>query len=589
MARIAVLDPADKLAVKHIPGHAHSASDMSGLLEVVQDAVAGLVSGGDGISIFYDDEANSLVIEATPNVEGIRSVLAGTLMGDGRISVYTDPDTGDILISTTATANRSDEATDALIELHAPLASPQFTGEVSVPTPTSPTSAANKAYVDGVVGTGGGGTATSTGPDLWLPAVATAQTIKSRVFTPANQTLTSGTMRLAGLTEKLKAGVTYNAISFVSGSVAATTPTRQWFSIVRASDGVILAVTTDDTTTAWAANTRKELNLTASYTPSVDTTVYLGCTVVAATPNNLVGHTGNAGIMSYNPPVAANSGTTYPGAVPAVGSNVGTLAGVADLPYAYITTYRDPNAQVHMFATSSLTVDATVVPAETPVLVSNSFEGIPNGTTVTVANSGGASGTAFNSINSLSSGQTLIADSARAAHGSRSLQIASGSTAASAHVTWSTAVGTQTTIYARFYLYMTAHPPDTTTMFRALLGTATGAALNMDTSGAMRMQNASGSSTVVGTLPSPHPLNQWVRYEIRVVAGTTNGVIELRRYDTADAPVGNPSTSLTASPATLTATFDGYRFGQLNSIASAGPFWMDDLAVNLTTWCGPAS
>lgn len=75
----------------------------------------------------------------------------------------------------------------------------------------------------------------------------------------------------------LPAGQTFHHITFVSGTTAGSAMTHQWFGLAT-SDLKIMATTTDDTSTAWAASSAKTLalskvnNVTASaYTVPVTT------------------------------------------------------------------------------------------------------------------------------------------------------------------------------------------------------------------------------------------------------------------------------------------------------------------------------
>ncbi len=190
----------------------------------------------------------------------------------------------------------------------------------------------------GAVQTVGGTNAASIGerrptPDkdrYWRPAAAIAETV-SRVGKIESLTLlTSGTLSLFG-GAVLPAGVEVSSISFSSAGTGANTPTNQWFCIVDLSTGTVLAKTADDTTTAWGVNTQKTLALASAYTPDIDTPVYLGVVVVAATAPTLFG----AGVPSVaagrTPMVAAtaDTGLTDPASLGATIGAKTTLAGVA--------------------------------------------------------------------------------------------------------------------------------------------------------------------------------------------------------------------------------------------------------------------
>jgi hypothetical protein len=75
----------------------------------------------------------------------------------------------------------------------------------------------------------------------------------------------------------LQSGVTVGHLAFVSGTTAASTPTHWWFALCNNALG-LLAITADQTTTAWAASTIKSLAIAtiASGASTTFTTTYTG-------------------------------------------------------------------------------------------------------------------------------------------------------------------------------------------------------------------------------------------------------------------------------------------------------------------------
>lgn len=108
--------------------------------------------------------------------------------------------------------------------------------------------------------------------------------------------LASGTLRLQAAVLVPK-GRAVSSISLFSGSTAADTPLNQWFCLVRMSDLAVLAKTVDDTTAAWAANSRKTLALAAPLIPAQDELCYVGACVVATTPPSLMGNSLPSGVL----------------------------------------------------------------------------------------------------------------------------------------------------------------------------------------------------------------------------------------------------------------------------------------------------
>lgn len=175
-----------------------TSATISDLTEAVQDIIGVAFSGGN-VTASYNDAAGTISLTApaggTFDPEATRDAIGAALIGAGLISVTVN-DAGDtITIATTATANATDaqlrdrsthtgaQAQSTVTNLttdlaaKAPLASPTFTGSVTVPTPTTTGQAATKGYVDTAVT----GKATLTG----VGATASGRIILSNTSTPA--------------------------------------------------------------------------------------------------------------------------------------------------------------------------------------------------------------------------------------------------------------------------------------------------------------------------------------------------------------------------------------------------------------------
>jgi hypothetical protein len=135
--------------------------------------------------------------------------------------------------------------------------------------------------------------------------------------------IASGTLYFAPIW--LPAGFVVNNITFVSGTTGFSSLTHQWFSLLDSSR-VQLAVTSDDLTTAWAAQAAKTLNIAAvaagaaaSFTATYTGTHHLGLMVAAGTMSNM------AGGGSSNPPIQ--------NATPGFGGANTGLAGTQAFPF----------------------------------------------------------------------------------------------------------------------------------------------------------------------------------------------------------------------------------------------------------------
>lgn len=134
----------------------------------------------------------------------------------------------------------------------------------------------------------------------------------------------------------LEAGTLVTNVAFMSATTAATTPTNQWFSLYDASRNKI-AVTADDTTTAWAANTLKTLALSSAYPVTASAYFYLGIMVAAATVPTLFGAATRSPLSGLAPVLAGvdttNTGLTTPATAPAVA----TISTANVIAYGHVT------------------------------------------------------------------------------------------------------------------------------------------------------------------------------------------------------------------------------------------------------------
>jgi hypothetical protein len=186
-------------------------------------------------------------------------------------------------------------------------------------------------------GTGGGEVSMAElTRDAQAPAGALGET-GDRESASTTTALVSGTLRVSGPIA-LRGGEPVTSISFVTGATGATTPTNQWFALIRASDRAVLAKTVDDTTAAWAGGTVKTLAIAGGpYTPSVDEEVYVCALVVAATPPQLLGANGNA-VTNTIAPVrngSSTTGLTDPASLGATAAAIGSVSAVT--PYGWVS------------------------------------------------------------------------------------------------------------------------------------------------------------------------------------------------------------------------------------------------------------
>jgi hypothetical protein len=97
---------------------------------------------------------------------------------------------------------------------------------------------------------------------------------------------TSGTLRLDAVW--LPAGLLVSSIAYFAGTTALGTGSNQWFALFDRNRN-LLAITADDTDTAWGANAAKRLALTTPYRTPAAGLYYVGLCVVASTMPTLAG------------------------------------------------------------------------------------------------------------------------------------------------------------------------------------------------------------------------------------------------------------------------------------------------------------
>lgn len=136
--------------------------------------------------------------------------------------------------------------------------------------------------------------------------------------------LSSGRLSLQAIW--LPAGTTINSISFWSATTAAGTPTNQLFGLFDSSYN-LLRSSTNDTTTAWAANSRKTLSLTSAFTTTYSGIYYLGIMVTATTVPTLKGNTAKTGgqLNAGAPTMGGTSTTGLTTALPGTATAPGTV------------------------------------------------------------------------------------------------------------------------------------------------------------------------------------------------------------------------------------------------------------------------
>lgn len=136
--------------------------------------------------------------------------------------------------------------------------------------------------------------------------------------------LSSGRMSLVAI--YLPINTTISSISFWSATTAAGTPTNQLFGLYDINLN-LLRSSNNDTTTAWAANSRKTLSLTSSFTTTYSGIHYLALMVTATTVPTIKGNTAKVGgqLSAGAPSMGGTSTTGLTTALPATALSPGTV------------------------------------------------------------------------------------------------------------------------------------------------------------------------------------------------------------------------------------------------------------------------
>lgn len=129
------------------------------------------------------------------------------------------------------------------------------------------------------------------------------------------------------------------SLTYISGATAANTPTNWWF-VLCDKNRVVLAVTADQTSTAWAANTAMTKAFGTPYTtPEYPDLYYVGIMVKATTPPSLRGPAamGNSVLASTFTPTLCGASSTGQTTPPALAATLTAITPGVNFPYAAVT------------------------------------------------------------------------------------------------------------------------------------------------------------------------------------------------------------------------------------------------------------
>jgi hypothetical protein len=206
----------------------------------------------------------------------------------------------------------------------------------------------------------------------------------------------------------------------------------------------------------------------------------------------------------------------------------------------------------------------------------NTAEGGSNGTGVTVGNSGGTSGTAFDVV-TIDASAAAAFDNTHPAHGSLSYML-TGSGSGGAFLEWDSV---QTTVFGRAYILAGSFPAGVTSIIDPRNAGAITGSIRLNAAKKLDLYDATGTLVASGVTVLV-AVTQY-RVEFQFVFSATVGVITAKLF------AGDATTvteTITASALNTSAQMTQFRW-------SWRPFttdvlWMDDLNLNTTGFPGPA-
>jgi hypothetical protein len=219
-----------------------------------------------------------------------------------------------------------------------------------------------------------------------------------------------------------------------------------------------------------------------------------------------------------------------------------------------------------------------------PPGMSNTAEGGTAGAAVTTANSGGASGNAFNVL-SKGSGATLVYATAAAAHGTLGYAL-HGSSGTATYMGWN---GYNVTSMA-IRLYYNPGPTLPSKVMRLAdirNSSATAARVELSATNQLFIQNNAGKTLV--TFAHALQANTWYRIELTISISSSSATIKAAYYPADSTTPVDPAYS-TVTGNTGTANIAEVAFGSPASATWTGTSYFDDLAAqpSSTAFIGPS-
>lgn len=232
-------------------------------------------------------------------------------------------------------------------------------------------------------------------------------------------------------------------------------------------------------------------------------------------------------------------------------------------------------------------------------VLNNNWNGGPDLATLTTSNSGQFSDNAFDVTGNPVSGtvqQFINAARAGLARPTATFVYgqSTGTTADNPYVQWDASMGSQTTTYIRFYMYITsmfsgADLPIFGIGSNSVIADILWISLRTSTTPVLWiLRNVHASTQVLGSVTVV--AGQWSRMELQFTASsTTTGSATLRCYAGTDVDTTNVTDTISATSQNYgAATADWWYCGMANSVANVPTIYYSGFQVNNTGLPGPA-
>lgn len=260
------------------------------------------------------------------------------------------------------------------------------------------------------------------------------------------------------------------------------------------------------------------------------------------------------------------------------------LAGRSDVPEA-TTSLIAISGGTQVAAGMSSETDSGLLVNWTKPDKKSSFEAQTSGTTVTAANSGGGSDTAFDVVQAPAGTSVLQYDNTHAKNGTNALKV-STTTSDSTYVQWNNL--TRNVCYPRIYMWWDAFPTNAVVVWRGLdSGNLTKVYFKINSTTGKIQWFDSANATIGLASTNAIPTGQWFRIEATCTAGTSGSVVADLFFG-ADPDSTTPTETMTLNSVNLSSTeFSRYRAGVVTSTANIGPFWIDAYRMSVNARPGP--